>query len=130
MKMKFFLLILFSFFILNSCSEPIPTGTISPADFERAINRHKDLQLIDVRTTEEFQGGYINGAINIDYFSEDFEVEIEKLDKSKPVAVYCGVGGRSESTLKVLQDLGYEEIYNLDRGITFWVENGLGIVKD
>lgn len=130
MKVKSFALILFSFCILNSCSEPIPTGTISPTDFKRAIDKHKDLQLIDVRTAGEFKEGYIKGAVNIDYFGDGFQVEIKKLDKSKPIAVYCGVGGRSGSTLKVLQDLGFEKAYDLDGGITLWEEKRLELVKD
>ena len=121
---------LFALVILNSCRDPIPTGTISHIEFERAIERYRDLQLIDVRTAGEFQEGYIEGASNIDYFGDDFEMQMSKLDKLKPIAVYCGVGGRSESALEVLQELGFEVIYNLEGGITVWEKNGLQVVKE
>lgn len=130
MKVKSFVLILFSICILSSCGTPVPTGTISPTDFKRAIAQHKNLQLIDVRTSGEFKAGYIKGAINIDYFGEDFQMEIKKLDKSKPIAVYCGVGGRSGSTLKVLQDLGFKKIYDLDGGISLWKDKNQELVKN
>ena len=54
MKVKYSVFFLFSLVILNSCSEPIPTDTISHIDFERAIDSYRDLQLIDVRTAGEF----------------------------------------------------------------------------
>lgn len=130
MKVKYAVLSVFVLVFLNGCSEPIPTGTINHVDFERAINRYKDLQLIDVRTAGEYQNGYIEGASNIDYFGDDFEMQMSKLDKLKPIAVYCGVGGRSESALEVLQELGFEVIYNLEGGITVWEKNGLQVVKE
>ncbi|NNE77709.1 MAG: rhodanese-like domain-containing protein [Pricia sp.] len=57
----------------------------------------KDAQLIDVRTPEEFSAGHIDGAVNINYLSsESFTENINKLDKTKPVYVYCQMGGRSK----------------------------------
>ena len=76
--------------------------------------------LVDVRTAEEFKGGYIRGAINIDYFSPTFKDDISTIDKSKPVYVYCRSGNRSGKAMLILQDLGYNEVYNLIGGYSQW----------
>ena len=112
------------------CSEPIPAGTISPKDFKRALSKIDDLQLIDVRTPGEFNGGHIQDAVNLNYFEDNFRTEIEKLDKSRPVAVYCAVGGRSGSAMNLLKELGFEQIYDLDGGITSWEEQKFETVND
>jgi len=80
----------------------------------------EELQLVDVRTPEETANGMIEGAQNIDFRSPDFKDYISKLDKNKPVAVYCGAGGRSGKTSQMLQELGFKEIYDLSGGFTQW----------
>ena len=54
-----------------------------------------EVQVLDVRTAEEYQGGHIEDAINIDVNSDSFAREVSKLDKDKPVLVYCRSGKRS-----------------------------------
>ncbi|MGV6861725.1 MAG: rhodanese-like domain-containing protein [Putridiphycobacter sp.] len=72
--------------------------------------------LLDVRTAQEFGGGYIPGAINIDYYSSTFKDEVSKLDKTKPIYVYCRSGARSGKSMIILQELGFNEVYNLIGG--------------
>ena len=84
---------------------------------------NEDLQLVDVRTPEEVADGFIEGAINIDFRSANFESTIGAMDKSKPIAVYCGVGGRSGSASDLLLELGFKDIYDLSGGFTQWKED-------
>jgi len=85
--------------------------------------------LIDVRTPGEFASGHIENSINIDYKSDNFKDLIGELDKNQEVYVYCKVGGRSGRSAKILKDMGFEKIYDLDGGINAWEKEGLKMVK-
>ena len=69
-------------------------------EFEKQLIATKDAQLIDVRTPREFEKYHIAGAKNIDYLSVGFCREIRKLDKSKPIMIYCHSGYRSKMTCR------------------------------
>lgn len=82
-----------------------------------------NVQLLDVRTPEEFAEGHIAGAKNINLFNKDFLSTAQKiLDKSKPVAVYCRSGKRSAEAARLLSDKGYN-VTNLNGGIMAWMKN-------
>jgi len=85
--------------------------------------------ILDVRTPEEWAEGIIAKAEKIDYYSDDFSAEVEKLDKKQPIFVYCKKGGRSSSAADILKEKGFVKIYNLDGGITAWIDSGNEIVK-
>lgn len=72
--------------------------------------------LLDVRTPQEFNKGHVEGARNIDYFSKSFKSELDKLDKSIPVYVYCRSGGRSAKAMQIMKEMGFVTIYNLQGG--------------
>ena len=87
------------------------------------------VQLVDVRTPEEYAEGHIAGSRNINLFDSDFIDEAEKtLDKSKPVAVYCRSGKRSADAAKILAENGFN-VTNLEGGILAWKEDHLPISK-
>jgi rhodanese-related sulfurtransferase len=65
----------------------------------------------------------------MNYNSDDFASQIEKLDKTKPVFVYCKRGGRSAGAAEILKEKGFTKVYNLDGGITAWTEEGQEVVK-
>lgn len=106
-----------SFFSLFKSNNQIQS--INPADFKVAI-ADKNVQLIDVRTAEEYAQGTIEKAKLIDVSSRDFESKIEKLDKTRPVAVFCHSGARSMYAAKTLIQKGFPVVYNLKGGIMFW----------
>src|SRR6188768_1084204 len=66
--------------------------------------------LLDVRTPEEFAGGNIEGAINIDFKGPDFEQKIGELDKTKTYLVYCLSGIRSKKAADRMSELGFESL--------------------
>lgn len=88
------------------------------ADFAKTIS-NKEVQLVDVRTSGEYATGHITGAVNIDAQSTSFDNNASKLDKTRPVALYCRSGGRSKTAAKRLVDQGFT-VYELDRGISGW----------
>ena len=90
--------------------------TLSSNEFKCHIDGKKRL-LVDVRTTKEYKSGHIKGARNINIFSGKFNTEFNKLDKKKPVYVYCRSGSRSRQASKKLAKMGFEDIYDLKGGI-------------
>jgi len=102
---------------------------LSVDEFERQLIAAKGEQLIDVCTKEEFDKIHIHGAKNIDYRSSDFRLEIGKLDRTKPVFVYCLSGVRSKLTAKICKKEGFECICELDLGLRRWQEAGKGLNK-
>lgn len=77
--------------------------------------------ILDVRTDAEVANGIIANAIHIDiYKGQEFISEIEDLDKSKNYYVYCRSGNRSGQACKIMEQLGFENAYNLEGGILDW----------
>jgi len=99
---------------------------ISPKDLNAKLG---DIQLIDVRTPEEYTGGYIEGAININFFDSDFNDQMAKLNKDKELYIYCRSGNRSGKAAKRLKDQGFTKIYDLQGGVLNWNKNKLMMVK-
>ena len=93
-------------------------------------NRYdENFVIIDVRTPEEYAGGHIEKAINLDYYSETFEDELNQLDKDKTYLIYCRSGNRSGKALDVMAEFGFREVYNMLGGIVQWEEVNLPTVK-
>ena len=99
---------------------------ISPEEMQTLLELD-DVQIVDVRTPEEYKDGFITNSQNIDFNSPTFDEDITKLDKTKPVILYCKSGQRSAKCSKKLKDAGFVKIYDLDGGITKWKFNGLEV---
>jgi rhodanese-related sulfurtransferase len=115
--------------ILTNCKEQHDGNIIKDVTVEemQTLLQMDNVQLVDVRTPEEYSTGFIANAQNIDYFSPTFDEDIKKLDKEKPVIVYCKSGGRSAKCSEKLLKAGFVKIYNLEGGITEWKHEGLKI---
>lgn len=86
-----------------------------------------DFVILDVRTPEEFSGGHIKDAINLDYFAKTFRDSLDKLDKNKTHLIYCKSGGRSGQALNIMKELHFVEVHNVLGGITKWEADGFPI---
>ena len=84
------------------------------------VIKTRDGMLIDLRTPKEYEEGHIEGSVNIDFFADNFEDEIAKLDKNKTVYIYCASGGRSGETLKLMKESGFKMVYHLPVGYDGW----------
>jgi len=89
------------------------------AEFKTEISKG-NVQLIDVRTPEEFSEGAIQNAKNINVNDDFFESEVQKLDKTKPVYVYCRSGMRSQKAAQKMIELGFIQVIDLEGGFLSW----------
>ncbi len=108
---------------MTACSNAQNQGfdNMNVANFASYI-KNDDVQLLDVRTPEEFNESHISGAKNIDWYDDNFITDaVKELDKSKPVAVYCRSGKRSAAAAEKLTEKGYK-VTNLLGGILAWEE--------
>jgi rhodanese-related sulfurtransferase len=115
--------LVFSLILLGlSCTHAPAQGAkkLSPDAFESLISADSSLQLVDVRTPEEYREGYITGSKNLNFHAPDFAQRLSELDKNKPVLVYCAVGGRSGKAALQLREMGFEQVYDLEGGIKAW----------
>ena len=116
---------------LGACAQG-NVKSVNVEDFTKCIEQ-PNVQLLDVRTAEEFAEGFIasrNGGqcLNIDVKRDDFMEKAKAiLDKSKPVAVYCRTGRRSMNAALQLDEAGYQ-VVNLKGGITGWQSAGMEVV--
>jgi rhodanese-related sulfurtransferase len=95
-------------------------AVLSVGDFKEKMNGLEEYHLIDVRTPGEVAQGTIASSTNIDFNSANFAAELGKLDKSKPLMLFCRSGSRSARASKVAMDLGFTEIYDLRGGFMSW----------
>jgi thioredoxin len=126
--MKYFKIILVFFsFILFSCQgqKSDKVELLDAKTFSEKIKSNGAIQLLDVRTPDEFNDQHIDQATNINWNGADFEQKVAVLDKSKPVYIYCKSGGRSAKAANKLAEMGYTKIYELDGGMMKWNAAGM-----
>jgi len=123
--MKFLLAILT---VLGLSSESIGYENVSVEEFSIIIMQ-EDVQILDVRTPEEYATGHIEGALLADYNGASFKEDALKvLDKGKKVAIYCRSGRRSAAAAQILSKEGFT-LYNLETGVIGWSNEGKKLVK-
>ena len=88
-----------------------------------------DGQILDVRTPEEWAEGTVKEAIKMNFYDANFQEQLKKLDKTKPVYVYCKSGGRSGKAADQMQKMGFTSVYNLLGGMGAWNSAGKEVVK-
>lgn len=119
-----FILITFAISCKNEQGKtPGSSKTLSVEDYDKMLSSNPDVQLIDVRSTTEYNGGHLKNARNIDINSRDFDEQVNSLKKKKPVMVYCLSGGRSSEAAGKLKDMGFD-VYNLEGGLVKWKAAG------
>lgn len=113
-------IVAFLFLLVLSCQADKKFRTLSVEDFSSYISEDS-VQLVDVRTLEEFEGGHLKDAILMDVKGDSFEnLANSQLDKKQKVAVYCRSGKRSAEASQKLIDLGFEQVVDLDGGYSEW----------
>ena len=109
--------LLFLIFIFNFQSN----YDISPKDLNLIFNKKLSENIIlDVRTKEECSESKIPGSLNIDYYSENFKDNLDKLNKNLNYYIYCRSGNRSGKTVMILREKGFNNVFNLEGGILAW----------
>lgn len=119
--------------ILNSCMNgqtQNPGQQLEATAFAEKIKQVPQAVILDVRTPEEFAKGHLINALNFDWNGNIFEQQLEQLDKTKPVFVYCLSGGRSSSAANKMRKEGFKDVYELNGGIMKWRGANLPEVKE
>ena len=121
---KSILLVLLAF-VACTQSAPAQGGVLDAAQTEAMLKSDKQVQLVDLRTPGEIQQtGKIEGALEINFTGPDFQTQIAKLDKEKPVVVYCAAGGRSPRAAAQMQKMGFKKVYDYAGGMNDWKAKG------
>ncbi len=144
MKSIFSTSILLLAFLFMSCSQNAQTTqtqsnqskkidnqvitVLQPVDFERQTTSKK-VQLVDIRTLGEFNQGHLKDALNYDFYKPTFMQQMNTLDKSQPVYIYCRSGHRSGIAAKKLERAGFKKVYDLRGGVNYWMRNGLKLTR-
>lgn len=113
----------------NQNVAPNIAQNISVSEFQQKLTTKTNAILLDVRTREEHANGHLKNCTLMDITDANFSANVAKLDKSKPVFVYCAAGGRSGKALKIMQEMGFKEVYNMVGGFTAWQASGLPSAK-
>ncbi|MDB6073426.1 MAG: Rhodanese domain protein [Verrucomicrobiaceae bacterium] len=124
-------LFIVSLVLLSLCPVLAEDAKVKHVDAREAAEllKAKKLLVIDVRTANEFAGGHIEGAKNIDYTENSFAADLGKLDKNLPVLIHCASGARSTKSLKVFGELGFTDVTHIDGGFGAWKAAGLPVTK-
>jgi rhodanese-related sulfurtransferase len=88
-------------------------SSTSSQDTTTVISLVPASNLIDVRTPEEFEEGYVKGAINIDVSNPNFESQIASLDKEAAYSIYCRSGNRSAVAVDIMRNAGFTNVVDL-----------------
>lgn len=121
-------------FTLAACNAGTSQSLLDIDKFETKLNASPNAQVVDVRTPDEFDGGHLVNASNINIDDAAFATKLGKLDKTKPTFVYCLAGGRSATAVKKMKEMGFTELYDMKGGFRSWsgagkpVETGKGVI--
>ena len=120
MKSTILIMSILSFLFGGKPQQNSNITVLSTADFKTAIT-DKKVQLVDVRTKNEFDSGHIKKAVNIDIFDkENFISAFNSYNKEEPIYIYCRSGNRSKKASKTLDSLGFKQIFDLKGGFMAW----------
>ena len=128
MKKGLFILVCAILMAFQSCKEESTSAieVISPQEvYDAVYSKDTSAQLVDVRTDAEYTVSHLKNAQNICVTNNDFKEKVKTLNKNEPVYVYCKKGGRSAQAAKILTEMGFKKVYDLQGGITNWEEKGL-----
>ncbi len=112
----------------HRAERPAAPGRVGVENFA-AIVATPNVQIIDVRTPEEFSEGHLAGAVNIPVQATDFTERIASLDPAATYAVYCRSGNRSKPAVSAMKGAGIAAVYELDSGTIGWTAGGQPLVR-
>ena len=111
--------ILFFFLFVSACAPADNTATSQQVAVERIspeaflAQYEPEAVVLDVRTPEEFNGGHLASAVNIDFRAADFRDQVSGLDRDKTYYLYCRSGNRSGQASEIMRDMGFKNLYNI-----------------
>jgi len=122
----------------SSTAAPADTGTrvesaskptlLTPVRAQELI-ADGGVQVLDVRTPEEFAAGHVKGATLIDFYEPDFAERIAELDRDTAYVVYCRSGNRSGKATALMAEQGFAAVSDVDGGVVAWQAAGLPLER-
>jgi rhodanese-related sulfurtransferase len=91
--------------------------------------QNPDFIIIDVRTPDEFAAGHLSNAVNIDYFSADFDTRVSDLDRKRVYLIHCKSGARSTQAINIFLNQNFESIWHMQNGFNEWNSLGYPVVQ-
>lgn len=131
-KILIVLIIIITIIILLNADELLsrsknPTN-LSAKEFSDMIEHYRhnkiEFRLLDIRTKPEFDQGHIAGAEMLDFYAPDFVEKLKQLDREQTYLIYCRSGNRTGQTIKLMAQLGFQNVSHLKNGIISWVRSG------
>ena len=115
------------FIVANEVHGNVTGGKrLGPLEAVRIINDREPVS-VDLRPSGDFKKGHLLNAINIPLAKiEERAGELSK-DKSRPVLLYCALGGSSVEAANKLRKLGFTEAYPIRGGINGWMQSNLPV---
>ena len=107
--------------------------SLSPHECNKLLERNKeskDFVVWDLRSPEKYHKNKLKGAINFNYDDENFDDELEKLDRNKIYLIYCSSKAKSNIVFGMMEDLGFKNVYKIEGGITAWFKAGFSLEHD
>jgi len=109
---------------LVACSQPESSiqkeQMVTQKIWKELVAEDHNPQILDVRTAEEFAEGHVHGAVNMDFYANDFMDQVNTLHKDHPVYIYCHSGGRSARAIDLMSAAGFNQVYDLQGGFSSW----------
>lgn len=115
---------------MTACGGSAASGTELDAAAFAARVEQPDVVVLDVRTPEEFAGGHLPGARNVDVNDPSFEDAVGSLPKDGTYAIYCRSGNRSAQAMQIMTEEGFTDVAHLLGGIGAWQQAGGEVVTD
>ena len=111
------------FLIVFSCKVPREKN-YSKIETSEFIKTYKDNKknsiLIDLRTESDFRRGSIDDAININFYSDNFEEQLSRLDTDKIAFIFCQTGARSGKASEVFLKFDFKKVFDLKGGYSHY----------
>lgn len=126
--MKRIMMLMLPMIFAVACSAQQNSEDVKPAEAKKMMN-DEGVVVLDVRTDDEWNEGHLEGAEHIDFYSEDFDQQLADLPKDKEYVVYCHSGNRSGQAVQKMKKAGFENVHNLEGGISAWKREGNETVK-
>ncbi len=127
-KILFSIITITGIFALSGCAkedtkvvakEQASYQTITASEAKELMETLDSYTIVDVRTLEEYNEGYIEGAILLPDYEVSAKASEVLKDPSANILVYCRSGRRSKLAAQTLVDLGYTNVYDFG-GIIDW----------
>ena len=110
----------------NGGSRKAITQNLKAVQYREKLTEINNEILVDIRTPREWKSGMMKDALGVNFF-DHFKENIDKLDKTRPVFIYCATGHRSPFAMREMKKLGFTEIYNLKGGLRKWKKANLPV---